>query len=85
MEEWSGLGSRDIDGQAERPREREGTSQSLTVVSLFPASLAENKRCFPPSFNYGAAGDFARHDKKMKLGKLQFFAVSFAFRRFLSA
>lgn len=37
VEEWSGLGSRDIDGRAVRPSERERTSQSLTI---FPSGFA---------------------------------------------
>jgi D-amino-acid oxidase len=41
VEEWSGLANRDIDRQAARPRERERTSQSLTV--------------FPPAFTSGFA------------------------------
>src|SRR5437868_2577676 len=53
VEEWSGLGNRDIDGQAVRPSERERTSQSL-IIRFFLASRIinsrtnsdNNKRCF---------------------------------------
>jgi hypothetical protein len=66
--------------RAGREAERAGGNELISYYQK-----GNRKRCFPPSFNYGAAGDFARYDKKMKLGKLHFFAVSFAFRSFLSA
>jgi hypothetical protein len=57
------VGTSDMDGCAARVAARESGDERVNLSLFFLPVLANSKRCLPPSFNYGAAGDSARHDK----------------------
>src|SRR5437867_2815047 len=48
--------------------QRNEVEESLAVICFPPQN---SKRCLPPSFNHGAAGDSARHDKRIARARIR--------------